>query len=95
MISMTWKKVRMPLVKRVVAVKKIAPANPSGTKENPPEVERGKPVMMRAMKDEEETTEQEFQKATDAMCIDGGASLRASHHQLKQWVSVSKLADLG
>jgi len=33
--------------------------------------------------DEEETSEQEFQKATDALCIDGGASLHASHRQLK------------
>ena len=34
---------------------------------------------------EEETSEQEFQKATDAMCIDGGASLHTSHRQLKRW----------
>ena len=45
--------------------------------------------------DEEETSEQEFQKSTDAMCIDGGASLQSSHHQLKQCASVSKPADLG
>ena len=36
--------------------------------------------------DEEETSEQEFQKATDALRIDGGASLHSSHRQLKQWV---------
>ena len=35
--------------------------------------------------DEEETSEQEFQKATDALCIDGGASLHTSHCQLKRW----------
>jgi hypothetical protein len=35
--------------------------------------------------DEEETSEQEFQKATDALCIDGGASLHTSHRQLKRW----------
>ena len=35
--------------------------------------------------DEEETIEQEFQKATDALCIDGGASLRTSHRELKRW----------
>ena len=34
--------------------------------------------------DEEETSEQEFQKATDALCIDRGASLH-SHRQLKRW----------
>ena len=26
-----------------------------------------------------------FQKATEAMCVDSGASLHTSHHQLKQW----------
>src|SRR5215216_5181369 len=35
--------------------------------------------------DEEETSEQEFQRATDALCIDEGASLHTSHRQLKQW----------
>jgi hypothetical protein len=35
--------------------------------------------------DEEETSEQEFQKANDALCIDGGASLHSSHRQLKRW----------
>ena len=34
---------------------------------------------------EEETSEQEFQRATDALCIDGGASLHSSHRQLKRW----------
>ena len=34
--------------------------------------------------DEEETSEQEFQKATDALCIDGGASLHSSNRQLKR-----------
>ena len=29
--------------------------------------------------------EQEFQKATEAMCIDGGDSLHTSHCQLKKW----------
>src|SRR3954463_325081 len=32
-----------------------------------------------------ETSEQEFQKATEVLCVDGGASLHASRHQLKQW----------
>ena len=36
-------------------------------------------------RNEEETSEQEFQKATDALCINGGASLHASHRQLKRW----------
>ena len=35
--------------------------------------------------DDDETSEQEFQKATEAMCVDGGASLHSSHRQLKQW----------
>ena len=35
--------------------------------------------------DEEETSEQEFQKATDAMCIDEGASLHTSRCRLKRW----------
>ena len=46
---MTRKKVRTLPAARADAVKQIAPANPSGTKENPPEVERRKPVMMRVM----------------------------------------------
>ncbi|SPT20377.1 unnamed protein product [Triticum aestivum] len=36
--------------------------------------------------DEDETSEQEFQKATEVLCVDGGASLHASHRQLKQWM---------
>src|SRR3954464_9568501 len=36
--------------------------------------------------DDVETSEQEFQKATEVLCIDGGASLHTSHRQLKQWV---------
>ena len=36
--------------------------------------------------DDEETDEQEFQKATEVLCVDGGASLHASHRQLKQCV---------
>ena len=32
-----------------------------------------------------ETSEKEFHKATDALCIDGGASLHSSHCQLKRW----------
>lgn len=47
--SVTRKNVRMLLVVRVEAVKQIAPANPFGTKENPPEVKRKKHVMMRVM----------------------------------------------
>jgi hypothetical protein len=35
--------------------------------------------------DGEDTSEHEFQRATEAMCIDGGASLHSSHRQLKQW----------
>jgi hypothetical protein len=55
---------------------------------------QGKPAKGREKEDcsnesdggnEEETNEQEFQKATDALCIDGGASLHSSHRQLKQW----------
>ena len=33
---------------------------------------------------EEETSEHEFQKATNTLCIDGGASLHASHRQLNR-----------
>ena len=49
---------------------------------------KGKPVKGQEMQacddesdrgDEEETSEQEFQKATDALCIHGGASLHTSH----------------
>src|SRR4051812_29046548 len=36
--------------------------------------------------DDVETSEQEFQKATEVLCVDGGASLHTSHRQLKQWV---------
>src|SRR6187399_131743 len=36
-------------------------------------------------KEDDESGGQEFQKATNAMCVDGGASLHASHRQLKQW----------
>src|SRR4051812_38585048 len=36
--------------------------------------------------DNDETSEQEFQKATEVLCVDGGASLHTSHRQLKQWV---------
>ena len=35
--------------------------------------------------EDDESGEHEFQKATEAMCIDGGASLHTSHRQLKQW----------
>lgn len=34
---------------------------------------------------EEETSEQEFHRAADALCIDGGASLHSSHRQHKRW----------
>ena len=33
--------------------------------------------------DDDETDEQEFQKATEVLCVDGGASLHTSHRQLK------------
>ena len=36
--------------------------------------------------DDDEIDEQEFQKATEVLCIDSGASLHTSHRQLKQWV---------
>src|SRR6187399_311577 len=36
--------------------------------------------------EEGDNSEQEFQKATEVLCVDGGASLHASHRQLKQWV---------
>ena len=35
--------------------------------------------------EDDESGEHEFQKATEAMCVDGGASLHTSHRQLKQW----------
>src|SRR4051812_13278034 len=34
--------------------------------------------------DEAENSEQEFQKAIEVLCVDGGASLHTSHRQLKQ-----------
>ena len=77
---------RMALAGRAEAVKQITPARPFGTKESPPEVKKREHVMMRVMGgDEEETIDQEFHKATDALCIDGGAYLHASHRQLKLW----------
>ena len=36
--------------------------------------------------DDGDNSEQEFQKATEVLCVDGGASLHTSHRQLKQWV---------
>ena len=36
--------------------------------------------------DDDEADEQEFQKATEVLCVDGGASLHTSHRQLKQWM---------
>src|SRR3954465_15479857 len=44
------------------------------------------------MKDPE-TSEPEFQKATEVLCVDGGASLHASRHQLKQWVQEVNAAE--
>ena len=35
--------------------------------------------------EDDEFGEHEFQKAMEAMCVDGGASLHTSHRQLKQW----------
>lgn len=49
MRSVTRKRVRMLLAVRAEVVKQITLANPSGIKENPPEVERRKPAMMRLM----------------------------------------------
>ena len=46
MISVTRKKVRMPLAERAEAVKQITSANLFGTKENPTGVKRRKYVMM-------------------------------------------------
>ena len=43
--------------------------------------------------DDGESSEQEFQKATEAMCIDGGASLHSSHRQLKQWAREVNVAE--
>src|SRR3954462_1587421 len=40
-----------------------------------------------------ETSEQEFQKATEVLCVDGGASLHASHHQLKRSVQEVNAAE--
>ena len=36
-------------------------------------------------KEDDESGDQEFQKATEAMCVDGSALLHTSHRQLKQW----------
>ena len=35
--------------------------------------------------EDDESGEHEFQKATEAMCVDGGASLHTSHCRLKLW----------
>src|SRR4051812_30582429 len=43
--------------------------------------------------DEAETSEQEFQKAIEVLCVDGGASLHASHRQLKQWAQEVNAAE--
>ena len=43
--------------------------------------------------EDDESGNQEFQKATEAMCIDGGASLHASHRQLKQWAHEITIAE--
>ena len=43
--------------------------------------------------DDDETDEQEFQKATEVLCVDGGASLHTSHRQLKQWVQEVNAAE--
>ncbi|KAE8766311.1 hypothetical protein D1007_62481 [Hordeum vulgare] len=32
-----------------------------------------------------ESSDHEFQRATNMMCLEGGASLNSSHHQLKKW----------
>jgi hypothetical protein len=34
---------------------------------------------------DDESSEHEFQKATEVLCVDGGASLHSSHRQLKLW----------
>ena len=36
--------------------------------------------------EDDKSGDPEFQKATEAKCINGGASLHTSHRQLKQWV---------
>ena len=46
MISVTRRKVRIPLAERAEAVKQTATANPFGTKENPPGAKRRKSVMI-------------------------------------------------
>jgi hypothetical protein len=57
--------------------------------------QKDRPARGRDKKEEEDdddldgddtSSEQEFQKATEATCVDGGASLHSSHRQLKQWV---------
>ena len=86
MISVIMRKVRTLLAVRAEAVKQIAPADPFGTKENPTkgqEKEICDDVSDGGHK--EETSEQEFQKATDALRIDGGATLHTSQRHLKRW----------
>lgn len=36
--------------------------------------------------EDEDGSENEFQNAVEAICVDGGASLHFSHRQLKQWI---------
>ena len=47
---------------------------PGAVKKNPEEDDH---------EENDESGDQEFQKATEAMCVDGGASLHTSHRQLK------------
>ena len=46
MISLIREKARMVQAERAEAVKQTTPANPFGTKENPPGAQRRKPVMI-------------------------------------------------
>lgn len=58
-----------------------------------PKNKRVKPVQARERKEEDEdedcpeddSSDHEFQRATDMICLDGGASLHYSHRQLNKW----------
>ena len=76
MRSVTRKRVRISLAVRVTPGKPLRnkgkPARDQDKEACDDESDGG---------DEEETSVEEFQKATDALCVDGGASLHSSHHQ--------------
>lgn len=81
----TRREARMVLVRKAVVAITETAASLINRKINPPRAVRRRKMKMIAKKRMTHTSEQEFRKATEAMCIDGGASLHSSHRQLKRW----------